>query len=126
MAPANRPERATIGAGAQVVTFDPVFAAYDREPTSDIARHARDSLDDAQSRPAGVLEQRHVSDTRTIAGEGEAIKEDTLARQECRRHAATVDANAPGAGESDDRVEARNDRNQAQEAAMGLSRHIRL
>ena len=72
------------------------------------------------------MEQCHVADARTIAGESEAIEEDTLARRERRRHAAATDANAPGAGEGDDRVEAGNERNQAQEAAIGLSRHIRL
>ena len=126
MAPANRPEGTTIGAGASVVAFDPVFAAFEQAPAGDIARQGRDSLDYAQGGPAGVLQQRYVSDTRTIAGESEAIEEDALTRQERRRHAAAVDADAPGTGESDDRVEARNGRNQAQKAAMGLSRHIRL
>ena len=126
MATANRPEGAAISAGADVVTFDPVFVTFERAPAGDIARHGRDPLDDAQCGPARSLQQRHVPHTRTIAGEGEAIEEDTLARQERRRHAAAVDANAPGAGERDERVEARNGRDQAQEAAKGLSRHIRL
>ncbi len=84
MAAANRPERAAIGAGADVVAFDPVFAAFERAPAGDIARHGGDPLDEAQARPARPLKQRHVSRTWTVPGESETIEEDTLARQERR------------------------------------------
>jgi len=126
MAPANGSERAAIGAGAGVVTFDPVFATFKRASAGDIARHGCDPLDEAERGLARPLQQCHIPRTRTITGEGEAIEEDTLAGQDRRGHAAAVDADAPGGGENEESVKARNDRNQTQEAAKGLSRHIRL
>ena len=126
MAPADRPERAAIRAGGGVIAFYPVFAAFQRTPASSVARHGRDALDEALSGPVRVLHEHYIARSRTMPGEGEAIEEDALTLQEGRRHAAAFDTNAPGAGESDERVEAGNGRDQAQETATELSRHIRL
>lgn len=126
MAPLDGPEGAAIGTGIGVIALNPVFATGEPASVDNLARQGDDPLDDPLLRAARIPYEHDVSRLRAIPGEGEAIEEDALTRQERRRHAAAADANAPGEAKGDERVEAGNGRNEAEETAAGLSGHIRL